>query len=701
LLNVGRKCCLFSAVFLSSVTSAAEQSDIFTLSLQELLELKVASASRFEESLSQTPVPVSVITQRMIEASGAKTLRDLLSLYVPSFTPVQDQNEYNIAFRGIYTSSQQKILILLDGQRINSYAYASANPDHAISLDKLKQIEIIRGPGSSVYGNVALTAVINLVLKTANDGKGGYTKVKLGDHGTRSIYNQWSRKDGDIDYFTWAYYFESAGENYRVTPENNYSPNPISQPITTQIDAFDDHPSTDIGLSVKSTDWAGRINFRRSHLIEPFSTAGISGEAYQYADYPKFNSVGAGAESSWLHLNGERNFHFSEKKALNISAHFDRNRVAGPLVINPSLELIGDVVWEEKSRGIVAEWRNTMDNANLAFGVQYELMEVTESSFATYASGILNSSPIEVLALGEEAVTSMFGQYKRSLDENWLVNLGARYDVKDRLTGDSIKEFSPRLAFIYNQPDFNLKLSYARSFVDPPYWNRYSALASFRGSRDLEPEILESIQITPEFMLLENQLSVKFNLYYNQHRDFVFRNNAALENQPIYTNAGEMETIGLEHEWLYRFGQNSLRLVASHYRVENVEFYEARDEEIFNIPQTQFSVIWDTQLLPHLAMQISAQHIGDRLSPINIAQNGVTVTDPFPNQGVSFFEPDFRLSNVNLVNATFRWRDESSPFQFSVSVQNLLDKKWQQGGSTVHPYPQTGRWTQISVGYHW
>ena len=695
----------FALLIFWGITSLAicaeEKDDVFSLSLRELLELKVASASRFTESLNQTPVPVSVITQSMIEASGKSTLRDLLTLYVPSFTQVQDQNEYNVAFRGIYTSSQQKILILLDGQRINSYAYSSSNPDHAISLDKLKQIEIIRGPGSSVYGNVALTAVINLVLKSGADDPGLYSKVKAGSHGARSIYSEWSQQSDNIDYFAWAYYYESQGEDYLVTPENDYSPNPSDENIVTRLDAFDDRPAVDLGLAIKASDWASRINYRRAHYAEPFSGAGISGEAYRYDDYPKFNSVGPGAESSWLHINGEKKFKLSDSDDIYLMAHFDRNRIGGPLVINPSAGLMGDVSWNEESHGVSLEWARNLESGKLILGLQHEDMEVINSAFSTYINGSIASGPIEVLALGQESVSSIYSQYKQSIGENWLLNLGGRFDIKDRFTGSTIEEFSPRLAFIYNQPDYNLKLSYARSFVDPPFWNRYSVLPSFRGSRDLQPEILESYQISPEWLFLNNSLSVKLNFFYNQHSDFVFRNNAAPADQPIYTNSGKMDTYGLEHEWHYQFDKNSIRLVASHYRVESVEFYEAQDDEIFNIPQTQVSVIWDTQLSAEMSAQLSARYLSDRHSPINIAASGVPVADPFPAQGVDFQVPDNRLPGVNLLAANIKWRAQTLPLELNLQIENLLDKKWQQGGSTVHPYPQTGRWTQLSVAYRW
>ena len=79
--------------------------NLMEMSLEELLNIKVESASKLKEPLEETPVPVTIITRDMIVNSGAKNLKDLLVLYVPGFTFSQDHNEVNVAVRGVYASS--------------------------------------------------------------------------------------------------------------------------------------------------------------------------------------------------------------------------------------------------------------------------------------------------------------------------------------------------------------------------------------------------------------------------------------------------------------------------------------------------------------------------------------------------------------------------------------------------------------------
>lgn len=694
----------------SSLVSAAfaetdQDVSIYSMSLYELVNLKIDAASGFTESLTQTPVPVTVITQAMIENSAALSLRDLLTQYVPGFTQVQDQNEYNVAFRGIFTSSQQKVLILLNGKRINSRVYLSADPAHAISLDKLSQIEVIRGPGSSVYGNVALTAVINLKLKTASDKTSFSTRLKMGNNGLRSVYSEWSTTSENIEYFSWASYFETSGEKFVVTPENDFSPTPSDIPVSVRLDAFIDRPSTDVGFSVKSDSWSSLLSYRQSHYVEPFSGGSLTGEAYDYREFPQGDGNTPGVESTWLHFDLDKEIAFEDNHRLALNFYYAKNKVAGTFVLSPDLKSYGRVEWKERTFGTNIKWKNQWESSDLLFGIQYELNDVTDSDFKLGQNNAFTGSPFSdenpVLLLGKESVASFYTEYKYRFEGSWLLNIGARFDNKDRLLGKDVNETSPRLAFIYEEPEFNLKLAYSRSFVDPPYWNRYSALASFRGSRDLKPEILQSYQVSPEFLLLDNSLTVKLNAFYNFHSDFVFRNNNANAEEAVFANSGKMETFGFEHEWLYRFDTHSIRLAATHQQVVTVEFYDADDDEIFNIPKTQLSLSWDHHVSDSVISQLSAQYLSNRKSPIRIAVNNVNVEDPFPDQGVEFDLPGNRLPSVTLINAKLRWLPKSTPLEISLSVQNLLDKQWQQGGSTIHPYPQTGRWGQVAFSYRW
>ena len=150
----------------------------------------ITTASSQAESLAEVPVPTTLITAEMIQTSGARNLQEVLAAYVPGMHLIDCNDDINIAMRGIYSNTQEKILIMLNGilimlngHRLNSYATNAAAPDFSISLEKVKQIEVLRGPASSLYGGVALTGVVNIITKQGVDVDGLQAKVSAGNHG--------------------------------------------------------------------------------------------------------------------------------------------------------------------------------------------------------------------------------------------------------------------------------------------------------------------------------------------------------------------------------------------------------------------------------------------------------------------------------------------------------------------------------------
>ncbi len=167
----------------SSVGAQEASLDLDQVNLSDLLDIKIESASKQSEPWAEVPVPVTVVTKDMIKASGVRTVGDALVLFVPGYTYSQDRNEALFATRGIYATAQQKVLILVNGHRINSRSYLTATPDYGISLHNLERIEVLRGPGSSLYGNVALTGVVNLITKKGKEVHGSMVEVGAGNFG--------------------------------------------------------------------------------------------------------------------------------------------------------------------------------------------------------------------------------------------------------------------------------------------------------------------------------------------------------------------------------------------------------------------------------------------------------------------------------------------------------------------------------------
>ena len=139
----------------------------------------ITTASSQAESINEAPVPVTVITREMIDMlSNNKSIGNILSAYVPGMSEVCAYAFSNYAMHGVYTSGQEKILVMENGHRLNARSTNNGKLDYAISTEKIDHIEVLRGPASSLYGNVALTAVVNIITKKGREVDG--VKFKYG-----------------------------------------------------------------------------------------------------------------------------------------------------------------------------------------------------------------------------------------------------------------------------------------------------------------------------------------------------------------------------------------------------------------------------------------------------------------------------------------------------------------------------------------
>lgn len=148
--------------------------DLQTMSIQDLMDLQVSSVSKKEQKLSGVAAAIFVITQDDIRRSGATNIPDLLRM-VPGMDVAQiNANTWAVAARGFNHQFTDKLLVLVDGRAVYSPLLGGVNWDtQDVPLEDIEQIEVIRGPGATVWGANAVNGVINVVTKKAGDTQGG------------------------------------------------------------------------------------------------------------------------------------------------------------------------------------------------------------------------------------------------------------------------------------------------------------------------------------------------------------------------------------------------------------------------------------------------------------------------------------------------------------------------------------------------
>lgn len=158
---------LLLTLTLTTINAQAAE-DIFSLSLQELSQIKITIATRAEETFIDAPSSVTVITRQEIKQLGVRTLIELLN-YVPGFQSYMSPQESNtglIMARGLSKTYGEHLLFMIDGHRINDeYTAGLTYINRLMSLYNVKQVEFIRGPGSALYGSNAFSGVINIITE--------------------------------------------------------------------------------------------------------------------------------------------------------------------------------------------------------------------------------------------------------------------------------------------------------------------------------------------------------------------------------------------------------------------------------------------------------------------------------------------------------------------------------------------------------
>jgi iron complex outermembrane receptor protein len=168
---------LSGALALVAISCAAgaqsRSAELAELSLEELANLQITSVSRRAESLADAPASVFVITGEDIRRSGATSVPEALRLAPNLQVARVDARQYAISARGFNTTTANKLLVLVDGRTVYTPLFSGVFWDaQDVFLDDVERIEVVSGPGGTLWGTNAVNGVINVITKRASDTRG-------------------------------------------------------------------------------------------------------------------------------------------------------------------------------------------------------------------------------------------------------------------------------------------------------------------------------------------------------------------------------------------------------------------------------------------------------------------------------------------------------------------------------------------------
>lgn len=608
-------------------------------------EAGITTASRQAETVEEAPVPVTLITEDMIRHSGATTLQELLCLYVPGITYAEGM-ESNIAMHGVYSLTQDKILFMVDGHRLNSSSTNAEVPDFRSSLDKIKQIEVLRGPASSLYGNVALTAVVNIITHKGAQLNGGRVTATIGTANTYGGSFVVGGGNNVVDILGWGSLHYAKGFSHVVD-------NKIGGQATLYSHGFRGRPSYDVGLKARWQDFTLSLNMQRSkhtpyiNVIQlpnnQLQTAELEDpnlDSYRNFSYDKYSELGGitpGVSRSNNRINLDYSHSF-EGFDIQASGYISLESSSLYNVLGDSIEktlgqimllllsrvtsdagYMGDTFvssmstlmenpftqgvyqkldWDGVTYGFQAQGLtnyNALGEGSLVFGAQYEHFLLSNGNITLggnfNAASTLSSNA--VFKDGSETAMSAYAQLKHFFmprAKNFIFNAGLRFDRKRRFNNEILTRFSPRFSIIYKLTDhFSLRGNYNYSFVDAAYIYRACILTIFGGGSDMKPETMRSFNIGASYHNPHKHLNAEAGVFYNILKDLMvlnpsMRNTEERENY-MFINAGKVRILGVEAATQYNHNNLFVNLNATWQRIMTSDNYIDYKSQTYSTPE--------------------------------------------------------------------------------------------------------------------
>ena len=154
----------------------------FNMDLAQLMQVRITSVSKKSQSLADTPAAAYVITQEDIHRSGVTSIPEALALAPGIQVARISASEWSISARGFGGYTSNKLLVMIDGRSVYSPAYSGTYWDQQNTLlEDIDRIEVIRGPGGTIWGSNAVNGVVNIITKNAKDTQGTLLRIGGGN----------------------------------------------------------------------------------------------------------------------------------------------------------------------------------------------------------------------------------------------------------------------------------------------------------------------------------------------------------------------------------------------------------------------------------------------------------------------------------------------------------------------------------------
>ena len=516
-----------ASLLVGSVILSAQTTDLSQASLEELLNIKVTTASRYLQSAEIAPSLVTVVTANEIQKYGYRTLADILRS-VGGFYVTYDRNYSNVGVRGFNRPGDYntRILLLVNGHRMNDSVYelAYVGTEFLLDVDLIDRVEVIRGPSSSLYGTNAFFAVINVITKTGAQLDGAELSTELGSFGSYKGRVTYGKQFRPFQILLSGSYYTSAGQNL-FFPEFNT-------------------PADNFGVAVHGDDDRSRSLFAQIETgkLKVFAAYSMREKGIPTASFGDlFNDPATRSFDGFRSFDVQYQTTFSRDWGLSLRGFHDLYTYNGrylwkdPNISQPILnvDLARGEWWGGEARVAHQFFEQHKITAGLEFrqNLRQEQQAFDVQPFFMYWNDRRSS------LLG-----AVYAQDEFSLSRKFLLNLGIRHDQYSSFGGTT----NPRLALIYHAREATtLKFLYGSAFRAP---NAFETRSITPGSTPtLHPETVSTAEVVVE-QGLAHHLHLAGSGYYNRINNLISQYTDPVTGHREYRNLDKVSSKGLEFE---------------------------------------------------------------------------------------------------------------------------------------------------------
>ncbi len=519
--------------WVGAVHAAGGEDELFE---EELLFGEIPSvftASKFEQKVTEAPARTSIVTRDEIQRFGYRFLSEILQS-MPGFYFNNDRNYMRLGVRGfsILGDYNTRLLLLVDGHRINESIYDSMDVDDlfVLDVDLIERVEVVRGPGSSLYGSNAFFGVINVITR---DGRGLNGTEVAGSVGSDNTYqgrvSHGERLANGVEYLVSGTYHESGG-NDRVYARE-----------------FDD-PATNNGIYEDNDD---------RQFDQLFGEISFGDFALQAAFVDREKHVPTGAYNT---LYNDPNYRTEDKRAyvdLTYETQLEGDGNLLARVLYDEYEYLGYypydygpppdyVVYRDEGEsqqwGAEVRWsKQLFERHRVTLGAEYrESLKQVQKSYDVYDT---------YLDIDTDAATwALYAQDEFRVRDDLILSVGLRFDDFDSFGTTT----NPRLAVVWTPVSgTTLKGIYGTAFRAPSsYELYYNDGGVFQKQPDeLDPETIETFELILEHQLTPALRAVA-SVYQNTVEDLISAEEDPADGLVVFGNRDDIEVRGAEMELL-------------------------------------------------------------------------------------------------------------------------------------------------------